>query len=456
MHSKLNTTKKGSSGYELATIIKATQIFTIILLTLTILSALTLLKTPSQSAANAESSSITASVTVENSCTMSGSIETNKAHTATVQSGSYTADIGETLVSVSCNDSNGYSVYAIGFTGDVDGTTTLVGANTNLTIPTGTSTSTASSNWAMKLSAVSGTSAPTILSDTNGSFASYHVVPSTATKVATLTSNTESSSSFKTTYAVAIGTSQPADTYSGQVKYTLVHPNNAGADGTVPPGECTSSATCMQTFTNSMCEAQASDAPVTLTDARDGNTYTVRYLQGACWMTQNLRLTNTVSSQYSNFSTNSTFNPCVGDLTAGDSYVEARCHDSGSTETGVWYNYASASAGTITGSSITGSSNSTIATEDICPAGWHLPSYDTTKPAGSVNSLLDLPITSYFSPVTGGNYRGGDLVDTVSGCWWSSVIGNITDRYYLAYNGSNLLTSHSYRRLGFYIRCVRQ
>ena len=232
MHSKLNTTKKGSSSYELATIIKATQIFAIVLLTLTILSALTLSKTPSQSTANAESSSVTASVTVENSCTMSGSIETNKAHSATVQSGSYTADIGETLVSVNCNDSNGYSVYAIGYTSDVDGTTTLVGANTNLTIPTGTSTSTTSSNWAMKLSAVSGTSAPTILSDTNGSFASYHVVPSTATKVATLTSNTESSSSFKTTYAVAISNSQPADTYTGQVKYTLVHPNYTNVDGT--------------------------------------------------------------------------------------------------------------------------------------------------------------------------------------------------------------------------------
>ena len=37
-------------------------------------------------------------------------------------------------------------------------------------------------------------------------------------------------------------------------------------------------------------------------------------------MTQNLRLTDTVSSQYSNFSTNPTFNPCVGDLTAGNTY----------------------------------------------------------------------------------------------------------------------------------------
>ena len=268
------------------------MLFSLILITT--VSALIQSKSPAATSANAESSSVTASVTVENSCTMSGSIETNKAHTAIVQSGSYTADIGETLVSVNCNDSNGYSVYAIGFTGDVDGTTTLVGANTNLTIPTGTSTSTASSNWAMKLSAVSGTSAPTILSDTNGSFASYHIVPSTATKVATLTSNTESSSSFKTTYAVAIGTSQPADTYSGQVKYTLVHPNNADADGTVPMtindlAYMQDFATLTSTEKTQVLASMTEDQQYQLMDNRDNKTYYISKLaDGNVWMTQNL------------------------------------------------------------------------------------------------------------------------------------------------------------------------
>ncbi len=238
---------------------------------------------------------------------------------------------------------------------------------------------------------------------------------------------------------------QVAGTYTNSVNFYAV------ANIVITPlGECSSTESCMQTFTADMCEAQASDAPVTLTDARDGNTYTVRYLQGACWMTQNLRLTNTVSSQYSNFSTNSTFNPCVGDLTAGGSYDEARCHDSGSTETGVWYNYVSASAGTITGRS-----NSTIATEDICPAGWHLPNYDTTKPAGSVNSLLDLQDKDYFSPVTGGYYYGSSIDIPGSGYWWSSVAYGNMERYHLYYNGSSLGTVSSLRSLGLYIRCVR-
>ena len=251
--------------------------------------------------------------------------------------------------------------------------------------------------------------------------------------------------STKFTIGAKASADQAAGDYTNVITFTAV--TNVIEESL---GECSSTETCMQTFTADMCEAQASDAPVTLTDARDGNTYTVRYLQGACWMTQNLRLTDTVSSQYSNFSTNSTFNPCVGDLTAGNSYDEARCHDSGSTETGVWYNCASASAGTITGDS-----NSTDATEDICPAGWHLPSRDMTKPAGSVNSLLDLPDKDYFSPVTGGRYYGGRISNTGNGYWWSSVADSTTARYYLFYDGSSLNTVVNSRYYGIYIRCVR-
>ena len=271
-------------------------------------------------------------------------------------------------------------------------------------------------------------------------------MPMTTSNINLTITNAPSNASTTTLdFAAKVDATKPAGTYQNTLNFTAVI--NVAVE---VPGECTSTETCMQTFTANMCEAQASDAPVTLTDARDGSTYTVRYLQGACWMTQNLRLTDTVSSEYSNFSTNSTFNPCVGDLTAGDSYDEARCHDSGSTETGVWYNYASASAGTITGSS-----NDTLATEDICPAGWHLPSYDTAKPAGSVNSLLDLPIKSYFSPVTGGYYPYGSPYDTDYGYWWSSVARNDMTRYHLNYGGSSLNTSYSNRRSGLYIRCVR-
>lgn len=223
-----------------------------------------------------------------------------------------------------------------------------------------------------------------------------------------------------------------------------------------PPGECTSIETCMQTYTADMCEAQASDEPVTLTDARDGNTYTVRYIEGACWMTQNLRITGTVSSEYSNFSTYSSVNVCEGDLTDGDSYDEARCHDSSNTTNGVWYNYASASAKTITSDS-----NSTIATEDICPEGWSLPAHDQTGNNDSFNGIFLHASTTIqtFLPVTGGIYYNGSIRDSEDGYWWSTDPGNAYDRYSLNYDLARPERFHmgnDYDRTkGFYVRCVR-
>ena len=214
--------------------VNAIFIIALSLFGLTSLSALTLLSSNS----HADTTSATASVTVPDTCYLSSNIESGHEHTDTLSGGEYKANIGETTVSVVCNDRNGYSVYAIGCSGS-DATncsdankTKLIGASTNLTIPTGLSTDGSTSNWAMKLTPVTGSFAPTILNGYNN----YSLVPATATKVATLTSdiNVSNSSQFKTTYAVAIASSQAADTYVGKVKYTVVHPNYTNSDGTIP------------------------------------------------------------------------------------------------------------------------------------------------------------------------------------------------------------------------------
>lgn len=165
-----------------------------------------------------------ASVTVSDICTIEDSIVTT-AHTVDLNVNSYVQNIGETSIKVTCNDNNGYSLYAVGFSGDAVGNTNLVGATTGDVIPTGVITDKSVSNWAMKLTAVSGTFTPTIVND----YDNYHNVPSTTTKVATRTDSMDSSSysEIKTTYAVAIAPSQAVDTYVGAVKYTFVHPNNA-------------------------------------------------------------------------------------------------------------------------------------------------------------------------------------------------------------------------------------
>lgn len=70
-----------------------------------------------------------------------------------------------------------------------------------------------------------------------------------------------------------------------------------------------SSVLYMQNFTKSQCQAQASSSNVTVVDSRDNNSYTVRYINGNCWMTQNLRLSGgrTLTSADSNVASSWSF-----------------------------------------------------------------------------------------------------------------------------------------------------
>ena len=163
------------------------------------------------------------SVEVPESCSLSSTVDTE--HNTNIKVGQYRDDIGETSFNVFCNDSEGFSVYAIGYSENKHGNTKMVPTN-NLAenaIATGLATSGETSNWAMKLTAVSDN-----FSITND-FESYHLVPNNFVKVATYPSNTESAAGvqIKSTYATYISSTQPADTYTGKVKYTVVHPSDA-------------------------------------------------------------------------------------------------------------------------------------------------------------------------------------------------------------------------------------
>ena len=156
-------------------------------------------------------------------------------HTTTVEIGTYKTNIGTTTATVTCNDSEGFSIYASGFTGDKVGETNsnkLVGTSisSNATISTGTTSSGGTSSWSMKLAPDTSSNPQypiTILS----TYSDYANVPSDYTKVATRTAATDigtnaEGSTFTTTYAAYIANTQAADTYTGKVKYILVHPNN--------------------------------------------------------------------------------------------------------------------------------------------------------------------------------------------------------------------------------------
>ena len=132
---------------------------------------------------------------------------------------------------------------------------------------------------------------------------------------------------------------------------------------------------------------------------------------------------------------------------SGPAYTNSCIHSGATEHSGgdtVWYNYVVASAGTITGTD-----NTVIATESICPKSWTLPSKT------QIDNQRD--ITS-FSPVLGGGYVNGTLViESTNGYWWASTTYDGALRYLLGYGGTSLYTySVGHRRSGLYIRCVSE
>ncbi len=220
-------------------------------------------------------------------------------------------------------------------------------------------------------------------------------------------------------------------------------------------------ATNMQDVTSAQITNSAEGATTTLKDVRDNQDYTVAKINGNLWMTRNLAigcngtgstygssvssksLTSTYSNVSSSWSTPAALLSTAANSSSASGYITAAMQCSSTY--GAWYNYAAASAGTITGSS-----NNTADTYNICPKGWTLPT--STQISGITSQA------TAFSPVTGGYYSSGSLDSTGLGCWWSATAYLTEYRYYLLWDGSSLSTSKSIRGRrfsGFYVRCVR-
>ncbi len=277
--------------------------------------------------------------TLPTSCTLASVGEDS--HTTTLLNGVYKSDIGSTTIGVFCNDQNGYLVYAVGASDNIEGNNVLVSNINNLSnsnpnsgsgsnnydIVTGTATSGNTSNWAMKLAYVVNDNSPTPPT-LEPSFLSYTLIPSTWTKVASKSSGTtdmSSGSSLTTTYAVYTSPTQPAGTYTGKVKYALFHPYlshdpitlaksyyNAGkskyilkTDNTIiaedsegaadiPAEDIIGRYYTMQDMETSICantEVIGEASQLQVIDTRDHNIYWITKLaDNNCWMTENLDL----------------------------------------------------------------------------------------------------------------------------------------------------------------------
>ena len=264
-------------------------------------------------------------ITVPAACTLEG-IGMNS-HNATINPGTYNSEVGTTTLKAFCNDSNGFAIYAIGYTNNTDGNNNLV--STTLTspvnIPTGTATS-GNSQWAMKL-ATQTSPEPAYPITIQNSFDSFHTVPDDYTLVAKRTAATDvgtnaTGSILTTTYQVFISNTQPADTYTGKVKYVMVHPNTHSAPVACNPNATTiSEVKCMQDFGNvdstnraAILASMTAGQQYTMQDKRDGKTYTIAKLaDGNVWMTQNLDLDLVAGVTYTNEDTDIGYNATTGE-----------------------------------------------------------------------------------------------------------------------------------------------
>ena len=75
------------------------------------------------SATGSSSNSDSLAITISSSCTLSSVVNTE--HSDNVKAGTHKDNIGKTTIKTTCNDSQGFSIYAIGYTNEEYGNTVL-------------------------------------------------------------------------------------------------------------------------------------------------------------------------------------------------------------------------------------------------------------------------------------------------------------------------------------------
>ena len=135
-------------------------------------------------------------------------------------------------------------------------------------------------------------------------------------------------------------------------------------------------------------------------------------------------------------------------------------YGSGSGKIGVYYNFCAASAGSYCyGDGTSSGTSEGDAGEDICPAGWRMPTggssgeYQALYKAYSSNATNFK--TALSTPLSGGFYNGSAIIQGSYGYFWSSTRGNDDGMYSLYVDSSNVVPRNYGSRLsGFSVRCL--
>lgn len=472
-------------------------------------------------------------ITVPVSCSLSGA--GMNTHNAEITNGTVNSAIGETILKAYCNDNNGFAIYAIGYTDNEDGKNVLTNSSLGDThdIVAGTATGPVNnvdiSQWAMKLSTVTdpaptypiviaGSSADTDKEQGDSDYSTFQAAPDDYALVAKHTSGTDIGASaegatLKTTYQAYISKTQPAGTYTGQVKYTLVHPN----DGTAPTKPISIESAMqtagktkqngyykMQDLNNTICSMVniiEADGMTELIDVRDNIVYKVTKLKdGNCWMLNNLALdpTDPVTAANMNASNTNATQSAIDNLLSGgstttgwsntavatdentgfysltDPIINNTSKDelvvsygpaavNGQAKVGVYYNFCAASASTFCyaqNSGVDVPDTLIDASQDICPANWRLFTLDY---GGEIEALgqeygYSSSFRDIFSATMSGYYDGFSRYSFGEwGWWWSSTYMSSNDNMFeLGISPTEIEGDFFFmpRSLGFSVRCI--
>lgn len=468
----------------------------IVSLPLLVISAIVLSSIHS-SATGSSSGSGTDSLTISisSSCTLSSVVNTD--HSDDVKAGTYKDNIGKTTIKTTCNDNNGYSIYANGYTNNEEGNNKLINTlSPSNVIETGLNTSGDISSWAMKLNNLPDDPSPTPPVIESAYDDTYGLVPNNWTKVLSLSSGTTDmslGSSFTTTYAVYANSRQYTGTYQGQVKYVLTHPN------------INSQHFFMQDIAQLKDKILLNEGDsAQLVDQRDGKVYWVTKLaDGNIWMTQNLDfdisanatlnskttdlnvIYDSSTGQYAEYNNGYTENnsiiywtPANTAITIGfqgagpvtgwtnnhtKPYSANKTDDveTGHASLGNYYNWTAA----IASNDSSGLSNGN-ATNSVCPKGWRLPNANNDE-FTTLNNLYNNGSTVSNSGLTiaplwftkSGNVNAGKLnFASSNGYYWSSTASTSNVASNLRFTNSSVNPNYRNtdygRDTGFSVRCL--
>ena len=226
----------------------------------------------------------------------------------------------------------------------------------------------------------------------------------------------------------------------------------------------------MQEMTPTICDNTDTGAAATLTDSRDGNTYTVKKLNdGRCWMTQNLNLTaptkgyidETDSNVDSKLPDTGTWNDMVTNNCAEGSNTTF-CVANNSNGYGAMYSWYAATA-------TSGNSEMTSATApySVCPKGWRLPSGGTNGEFVELSKSYNNDYSAMLDSAGPNFLLGGIRNGTVNalfgtyGYFWSGTNQYLKENYannlYMMKSSQSVLPEGEILKFyGMSVRCVAQ